>query len=241
MEMHNILKQTRLNKGYTINQLSEITKIKPRSLNQYENGDNELYSLNKCIVLFNALDLNVVEVYNDVFQYQEECDNNIKKWYEAHPRDYNYKSLKKHCYERIYHLKYHNIVSDNQYNKILSCYKNVFNNLSLCLEDRLLLTPAEYENEYLNFLYNVKHLMYYKELDRAYDIVLSAYLRSEFSSVTFGFIPDDFINLINYTNKPKFRKILSGELKLDNLSIVPVLKLCYVLELDFNKIFLDKK
>lgn len=241
MEISNILKQTRLKKGISISQLSDITNIKPRSLSYYESGKRSPNSLSKYVILFNALELDIVDVYENVTHFQEECDRQIAIWQKHHARVYNYKVLKKQCYDKISHLKYNRSISDEQYNKILFYYKELFDSLAAAMIDRACLTSEEYENDYISFMYNVKLLIYYNKIDNPLDTILKTYLASEFSSVTFSFLSDDFIRIVGYSNPHKFRKILSGELDIENLSILSALKLCYILQLDFNSLFIYDK
>ena len=241
MEISNILKQTRLKKGISISQLSDITNIKPRSLSYYESGRRSPNSLNKCVLLFNTLGLDIVEVFEETIHYQEECDKQIAIWHKQHARIYNCKELKKQSYDKISHLKYNKSISEEQYIKILSYYKELFDFLATSMNDRDCMTPEEYENHYFDFMYNVKSLIYYNKVDDPLDTILKTYLKSEFSSVTFSFLSNDFIKIVGYSNPHKFRKILSGELDIENLSALSALKLCYILRLDFNSLFIYDK
>ena len=81
MEISNILKQTRLKKGISISQLSDITNIKPRSLSYYESGRRSPNSLNKCVLLFNILGLDIVDTSSIFFveEYENNKNNNDNK------------------------------------------------------------------------------------------------------------------------------------------------------------------
>ena len=240
MEGFEILKQTRIEHGYTIDELSSITGIKPRSLRYYECGEKSLNSLMVYTVLelFAPLDISPEDFFDRYFHYKEECDIQISNWKKEHPKILDYSSLRHLSYDRIAHLKYRDTISEKQYLKLMGYYQTIFNYLSALLNDRNTLTEKEYDIEYLDFMYNAKRVLYGKDnLPDPLNDILRNYFRSEYVSQTFSFLPKEFATLIGYSMVSNLRKILAGELPLDKLSIIAALKLCYVLELEFPQIF----
>ncbi len=240
MEGYQAFKQARIDHGFSIERFSDITGIKPRSLVYYESGERSLDGLMvfKVLSLFEPLAINPEDFFDEFLHYKSDCDKRMTKWKQAHPRILNYSMLRHLSYDRIVHLKYRETISLEQYDKLIYYYRNTFDFLSNQMVNRENLTENEYETEYLTFLYNIKSVLYMKpDMDYLLCEVLKYYFKSEFTALTFSFLSKDFAELIGYTSVPKLRKILSGELGLGNLSVIAALKLCYVLNLDFSKIF----
>lgn len=236
MESRLILKKTRNDKGYTIKHLSEVTGFKPNILRYYESGDRSLDAVMvyKVLRLFEPLNLNP----ENVFDYKKECDKEIAKWQTNHPRNFDYVSLRHQSYEKIMHLKYRKSITEEQFDKLMYYYRDTFDYLSVILDDEKILSVAEYEDLYLRFLYISRMTLYLTGNEpEPQKTLLEAYLNCEYSSYTFSFLTKDFSNIIGYHKIDKLREILSGKMGLDNLSIKAALKLCYVLDVDFNSIF----
>ncbi len=242
MEGNLRFKQARIDHGYTLEQLSKLTGVKSRMLTNYQNGNRRLEALRvySCLELFDPLDLDPEEFFESSLHYKESCDDKISEWKAAHPRDYCLSSLRNTTYGRITHLKYRGTVSDEDYEYILSGYKDCFNQLSHLLKTRdcQFMSENEYETFYLTYIYNVKKRLYYSSsLELPTGEILEKYLRSEYSSVSFSFLSKDFAIMIDHPYVSKLRGILSGKIEIGNLSILSALKLCYVLNIDFANIF----
>jgi transcriptional regulator with XRE-family HTH domain len=241
MEGYQAFKQARIEHGFSIESFSVATGIKPRSLTYYESGERSLggVMVYKCLALFAPLELRPEEFFCEYLNYRTECDEQMLLWKAAHPRVLNYSILRHLSYDRIVHMKYRDTITAHQYEKLIYHYRATFDYLSDKLAGRDSLTNEEYESEYLEFLYNVKKVLYMKPAMEHHPLVqiVEHYFKSEFTAHTFSFLANDFAGLIGYSGLHKLRKILDGELGLDNLSMIAALKLCYVLKLNFSEIF----
>ena len=243
MQPYEILKKARIDKKYSIETLSDITGIKPRSLTYYEAGQRALDSLMvyKALLLFESVDINPEEMFDECLSYKQECRNKIEEWRNEHPRNYNYSFLRHQAYQNIAHLKYRKTITDEQYNMLMCYYRETFDYIYVLLGGRngeKELSDKIYEEDYLPFMYKSKLCLYKtKEEAEPLNTVLEVYLCCEYSAATFSFLTKDFSDLMGYSNIKKLRKILSGELGLENLSIIAALRLCYILNFDFAEIF----
>lgn len=240
MEGYQAFKRARIEHGFSVASFSDATGIKPGTLISYENGDRSLEGLMvyKGLSLFKPLGISPEVFFDEFLHYKSDCDTHMLEWKKDHPRILNYSRLRHFSYDRIVHMKYRGTITLDQYDKMICYYKNTFDYLSNQISDRENLTDEEYESEYLTFLFNIKNVLYMKP-DMGYPLreLLKHYFKSEYTAQTFSFLTNNFAALIGYTYVSKLRKILAGELDLDNLSMFAALKLCYVLDLDFPKIF----
>lgn len=242
MESYKALKQARMDHGFSLDALSAETGIKKRSITYYESGKRQVTGLacSKILDLFAPLEIDPESFYEEHFGYKEECDKKMTAWRSEHPRVLDYASLRHQAYERIAHMKYRKTITDEQYGKLMSFYKDSFGRLSekLSHKDKKELTDEEYENEYLCFLCNIKSALYLKpDVPEPLKSILLAYFRSEFTAGTFTLLQNDFAALIDYTTITKLRKMLTGELEIDRLPIITALRLCYILNISFTETF----
>lgn len=240
MEAYQLLKQARIEKGFSMDSFSAATGIKKRSLTYYESGERQIENLMvyKCLSLLSPLGIDPESFFDESLHYKSDCDNRIRVWRQEHPRVLEYASLRHQSYDRIMHMKYRNSISPDQHDMLIHYYKQTFDYLSNELGERKELTDTEYETYYLSFLGEVKTTLYAKDnLSEPLSLILKEYFKSEFAAQTFTFLPNDFSSLIGYTKFAKLRKILSGEVGLDSLTAISALRLCYILGLPFEKVF----
>ncbi|MDY4838392.1 MAG: helix-turn-helix domain-containing protein [Lachnospiraceae bacterium] len=241
MEAYEVFKQARVAHGYSRADFSALTGVQVRSLQYYENGERSLSVLPvyKINALFEPLELDVEKFCEEFFGYKEEVDTKIELWRKNHPRVYNYSVLKNRTYQRLFHFKMRTreTISNDQNDLFFYHYTKCFDRLAILKGDSDVITDSDYEREYLSFIYEIKKILY-GDMYTVFPLneLTEQLFRSEYTSASFSFLSKDIADIIDYSVQ-NLRKVFSGDLELNHLSVVTALKLCYVLQLDFFHIF----
>lgn len=234
MTGYEYFKQKRIEKGYSVRQFGKVAGITPRMVSYYEAGEKsiERMPLNRINKLFGLLEIDIVEFFDCYYPYKENMDRAVENWKLENPVEYDFQKTKKKIYARLAQIKGRGVVEESKLNRIYDMYENFF-----CHECRKNLIgntiSEEYYKKFINpILYQIKLAMSgdlpENDISRS---IMDAFYKSNYKmkdvSKMCGIAPQN----LNY--------YINGKFDYGSLHTDTALKLCYLLKLDFNKLFVS--
>ena len=232
MKGYEYFKKKRIDKGYSIRQFGKAVDITPRMVSYYEAGQKpiERIPLHKIITMFELLEIDIINFFDCYYPYKEDMDCAIKNWELQNPVEYDFEKTKKKIYARLAQIKSRGVVEESKLNHIYDMYEDFF-----CREarkDKKGNTISE--KDYHEF---VNPMLYQIKLDVSGGLpqkdiscnIMNAFYKSNYKikdvSKMCGIAPQN----LNY--------YINGKYDYGSLHVDTALKLCYLLKLDFKKLF----
>lgn len=234
MTGYEYFKQKRIEKGYSVRQFGKVVDITPRMVSYYEAGEKpiEHIPLHKINKIFDLLEIDIVEFFDCYYPYKETVDHAVENWKLENPVEYDFQKTKKKIYARLAQIKGRGVVEESKLNRIYDMYENFF-----CHESRkYLICNTISEEDYNKF---VNPILYQIKLDMSGGLpennisrnIMDAFYKSNYRmkdiSKICGIAPQN----LNY--------YINGKFDYGSLHTDTALKLCYLLKLDFKKLFCE--
>lgn len=226
------LKQFRENKGYSIRGLAKEAGINFRNLTYYESGERDILvmPINTALKLFSIYDEDM-EIYIDrYYPFKTELDKKIALWRQNNPRITDYNVLKKKIYSQLAKLKERNRFDETELEKIMECYRNIFRTLEISEDEFGNISDELYEKYVLPFIGMIEEKKAEPFPD---DYIAEKIVKAICNS---GYKRNDISYLIGIDSH-HLRGCIKGTFDFKKMQSGNVLKLCYLLDLDFKETF----
>ena len=230
MEGYEAFRKLREEKGISIREFAALTDIAPRTITYYGNGQIDLSKITviKAYRIFLILECSVTEFYDKYFPYKEEILRKKQLWCETNKRDYDYMVLKKRVYARIAKLKEREKITINQFEELKQDYHQVFAVLETKLVNGMI-DDTLYEEYLVPLLFKIKS----KSAVKANNAIAQRFLEALYKT---DYKIKDLAHFCELAEK-KCIAYLNGVYNFEDMHVITALKLCYVLELDFEEVF----
>lgn len=231
MEGYEVIKERRIGKGYSLKDFAQLIGIVKTTLVYYENGTWDLrkLSLGKAIPLFDALELDIEDFFEEYYSIKSTMNEKVNKWYQEHPRLLDYEVLKGRLYDRCYKACMRSNVSAEKREALMVKCKDTLHFLSNCKMEDGLISEDIYNGHILPLQYEISMLNEKEYLNPVTEQIVEALYKS-------GLIQRDMCELCGISVK-NFAKYKNGSMKYHSMRIETALNLCVVLNLKFDKVF----
>lgn len=231
MEGHEVLKERRIEKGYSLKGFAELVGVVKTTLMYYENGTWDLrkLSLGKAIPMFAALELGIEDFFEKYYSVKSTMNQKINKWYQEHPRIDDYEVLRGRLYDRCYKACMRSKVSARKREALMVRCKDTLHILSDCKMDNGRISEDVYKDYILPLQYEISML---NEKDYP-NPVTSQIVEALYKS---GLSQQDMCELCGISVK-NFAKYKNGSMEYHSMRIETALNLCVVLGLEFGEVF----
>ena len=231
MTGNEFLKQSRVNKGYSVRQFGKMADITPRMVTYYESGEKLVIHLPvyKCLTMFRLLDISVEKFFCEYYFLNKEVDAAVKQWNKEHPKELDFATLKKRIYYRLAQIKKRESISGKNLEYIYDLYDIFFlqnhNNYRAGQDISL----SDYQNYIIPIFYQIKISMNALPDERISRIILDTLYHTDYTVSDLCFFCGITIQRLNdYLNN---KRDFSG------IHVDTAIKICYVLNLNFDEIF----
>lgn len=221
------LKHYRNEKGYTIRQLAALLQVSPKTVYSYESKDVQVTSMpvSRAIVYFGLLGVDVEEYFDSFYPYKEELSAKVEKWHTDNLVELSYDKLKTRLTQRITKAKERQILSESLYEEIYT----------QCLSSFELLKGKTDSNGFISVVDHEKYIVpIYKRLKMETYLIEDAYFKDKFAEAPYNL--SELAEICDI-NGVYLTYVVNGKRALHTMHIITMLKLCYVLQLDFKKLF----
>ncbi len=235
MNIANEFKNRRLKKKKTIRQVAAESGHSATTIHMYEKGEVSLdsISLGMAISIFDAIDTNVEDFFEDYFDIYSSVDKIISQIYESTPREYIYSKLKRRTMMRISRIKSSNRVSDDTYHMLELKYEDAFDTLKYkTATTNGVIQAIDYENEYLPLLYSLRRLEEEIDLYTTRGKILDALYRTDFLKSDLARIAD--------ISKIRMSGYLSGKNDFKSISVLSAIRISYALGFRLEDLFYNE-
>lgn len=225
-------KQLRKNRGYTVRDFADQAGISSRSLTSYENGSLELLaiSVEKCIRIFRLLDKKIPEFYYKNYPLKDEVDERLAKWQIMNPQTVNFMDMRVKLCNRLNKIRERHTIDEPILSRIITDYSLTFEQLESKVKSDGCITLEDYSLYVQPILYQIR------------------WGNNKPCQDGFGNCINDKLFMTDYTYKDiaSFIGITSEHLKHSiygrydyrKMHISVALKLCYVLNVSFQELFI---
>jgi transcriptional regulator with XRE-family HTH domain len=235
MKGYELIKEKRIEKGWSVIQLAQLADISRTALNYYESGEDKIESIPvyKCIVIFGLLDLSITDFFEEYYKYKEEMDTRISEWKNNNPIDYNYLNVKRKLKSRISQIKRRGCVKDDDLEEILEVYYRFLeiNNSKYKASDEL--SIDDYKEFVMPINYKITSLMDYIPDSITGRIIIDA-LHKTWYKLT------DVASLCGITRQ-HLNNYVNGKFDFKQMRTDTALRICYLLDVDFDYAFCVEK
>lgn len=232
MTSYEAFKELRENTGISIREFARLTGIAPRTITQYSNGSINLSKIPaiKAYKIFTIFNYPITKFYEEHFMYKEEVEKEIALWRDANKREYDYAILKRRVYSRIVKLKEREKITIIQYEELKEQHKRTFEYLET-KQVHGLLNDVLYDEYILPLLFNIRIMSENKSRTCVAQKIVEALYKTDYKIKDISkFCGIADVKCVEYFN---------GAYNFENMYIITALKLCYVLNLDFEQTFFE--
>ena len=219
------LKHYRTEKGYSVRRFAALLQITPKTVYAYESQEVPLASMptERAIRTFSLLEIDVENFFDSFYPYKDSISREIQLWQQKNPKELDFNVLKTRLNNRIVKAKERKILTEKEYMRVYNQFSKTF----ATLEKKKDNAGKILESDYIKYVFPVCRLM-----KKATYQIQDTYLREGFLNSQYNLSEvADFCGI----SKRHFLSVVNGEREIGTLRILTVLKLCYVLELDFKK------
>lgn len=225
-------KQLRKNTGFTIRSFAEQTKISSRSLTDYENGHLQLIAMpaEKCIRIFQCLNEDIPEFFFRNYPLKEEVDTQLTKWQIMNPKNFNFTDMRFKLCNRLNKIRERHTIDESILFRIITDYNLAFKQLESKVQENGCITPEDYAQFVQPILYRIR------------------WGNNEPRQEGFGNCINDKLYMTDYTYKDiagfcgitseHLKHSIYGKYDYHKMHIGVALKLCYVLNISFQDLFI---
>jgi len=225
-------KQLRQNTGCTVRSFAELTKISSRSLTNYENGSLQLIAMpvEKSIRIFHCLNQDIPEFYYRNYPLKEEVDEQLAIWQIMNPQTFNFMDIRIKLFNRLNKIRERHTIDESILSRIITDYNLIVEEMETKVQENGNFKPEDYERYVKPILYRIR------------------WGNDEPNQEGFGNCINDKLYMTDFTYKDiaSFIGITSEHLKhsvygkydYNKMHIGVALKLCYVLNVSFQELFI---
>lgn len=219
------LKHYRTEKGYSVRRFAALLQVTPKTVYAYESQEVPLASMptGRAVRTFSLLEVDLEDFFDSFYPYKEELANAIRLWQSKNPIELDFNVLKTRLNNRIMKAKERNVLSEKAFLKINNQFVKTFT----VLEKKKDSTGNILESDYMKYVFPVCQLMRKATYQIQDNYLREGFLNSQYNLSEIA----DFCGI----SKRHFISVVNGEREISTLRIITVLKLCYVLKLDFKK------
>jgi len=227
------IKQKRIENHLSIRGLAMSCDIAPRMVSYYEKGEKLLSAMpvNKALRYFDAIGCDIKPFFSFFYPYSSELDSKLSAWAVEHPRCYDTLVLKKKYYLRLAKLKERKRISGKLYDSLMHDYQMIFNKE---LNGKTSISDEEYRYYILPFNAKLRGMLYaLSDNNRIAKQIRISICNTEYSMTDMA----DFCDITG----DHLKRCLDNDARISKMHVISVLKLCYVLGFDFDKVFIGIK
>jgi len=219
------LKLYRTEKGYSVRRFAALLQVTPKTVYAYESQEVPLASMptGRAVRTFSLLEADLEDFFDSFYPYKEELANAIRVWQNKNPIELDFVVLKTRLNNRIMKVKERNVLSEKEYLKINNQFVKTF----AVLEKKKDKGGKILESDYMKYVFPICQLIRKETYQIQNEWLRKGFLNSQYNL-------SEIADLCGIS-KRHFLSVVSGEREISTLRILTVLKLCYVLNLDFKK------
>lgn len=231
MEGYEVIKERRIERGYTLKDFAELAGIVKTTLMYYENGTWDLrkLTLGRAIPIFRALELNIEDFFEEYYSVKSAMNEKIKKWHQEHPRILDREVLKGRIYDRCYKACMRSKAPAARRGALMDKCKDTMHILSNCKTQDGCIPEDIYKEYILPLQYEISMLDEKEHPNPVTSQIVEALYKS-------GLSQRDMCELCGVSVK-NFAKYKNGSMGYHSMRIETALNLCVVLGLEFDKAF----
>lgn len=232
MTGNEFLKSKREVCGFSIRQFAVNIGVSPRTITYYEAGEKSIgaISLNKCIYMFNSLGISVYDFFNTFYPYKPVINVEKERWEKENPNVYNFGLLKKRLYLRLAQIRKRERLGETELEEITEMYELFFKNSSYLTDDDI--SIGDYEKYVKPIYYKIKVKMNGLPTNEMGYAIIDALCRTDYALSDVAQMCD--------ISKQHLNQCINGNFDFGAMHVYTALKLSYLLDLDFEKIFVKK-
>ena len=232
MNGYEMIKERRIEKGYSLKNFAKLVGIVNTTLIYYENGTSDLRKLplGKAISMFGALELDIDAFFEEYYSVKSIMVEKVKNWYQCHPRIADYETLKSRLYARCYKTCARSKASVEKREALMTKCKDTLSLLSAHKKEDGCISDSVYKEYILPLQYEISMLNEKEHFNPITAQITDALYRSELNQ-------QSICELCEISVK-NFDKYKSGNLDYRSMRVGTALNLCAALELEFSKVFL---
>jgi hypothetical protein len=232
MKGNEYFKQKRETMGFSFDKFTNQAKVGRSTLFYIESGDISLtqISTERCVRMFRLLDIPVSDFYDEFYPYKDETARAIDRWDAENPLELRFPVVKRKVYNRLCKIKERKLFAEETVNELFDMYNSFFTQPDIMKKYRKsgnLMSVEDYEVYVVGINYRIMSEKNSKN-DGASGLILDKLAHTRYSVSDLSSIVGDIgrSNLSLYFNTRKD--------SLPNMHIISLLKICYVLDIDFN-------
>lgn len=233
---YEFLKKKRLEMGYSFKDFSNAADISASMLNKIESGKVDLSRVctARCTRMLKLLDISVPEFFDMYYPYESETDRKMMEWREKNPTDYSFAANKKRVRLRLFKIKERNILPAEAITEVFDIYNSFFadRNVMNRFKDKSCVMSEEEYSEYVRGINYVIMKNRRQSVGDVTDIIADRLYRTDYSI-------KDICSLSGIVNMANLSYYLEGKWDIRQMRILCFLKICYILNIDFDKDILD--
>ena len=228
-------KRARENTGYSYREFAGIADISLSLLVYYENGNKSLLAMpvKKAIEVFDILNISIHDFYMTYYKKELDMSDAKRQWQMDNPREYSIKKLSQRLKIRIFKLKERNRITQGMYDALLA---NMHTTFGLLEPGRETISDEFYEEHILNIECQIGKCLE-KNLPEEEQIKNESAKRINDCILRTDYSYKDLATLIGITNR-RLSNCKNSEKGYDDMKIENAMKICNVLSVRFEDIFL---
>lgn len=233
MDGKEAFKNYRIGTGNTIRKFASLTKLSPRIITCYENGEKGINNIPvfKAIEIFDIFNADIEEYFETYYPYKENIDEKIRKWHEKNPHILDYETLKHRMYLRLAKIKKRKTIPDDLLELVFEIYHKNFEILKLKTDKDGKIS----EQDYMQYVYPINNMIKSGQNHLITESVISQKIYNALQDSEYS-IPD--VAEICDISRQHLGRCVNGTFDFNKMRIDTALKLCYALNMDFREVFL---
>ena len=225
-------KQLREETGYSVRNFATKVQISSRSLTNYENGKMQLTALpvEKCIRIFEFIKQDIPEFYYEYYPLKKEADKKLAEWKYINSKIKDFPELKIRIFNRLSKIRERKTMDEQILNDIFSDFNRIFAFLETTLEEDGSISSENYEKYVQPLLYRIRWGNEKPNRQGFGNCINDSLYMTDYSYKDLA----DFIG----STPAHLMNIIYGKYDFHKMHIGVALKLCYVLNILFDELFL---
>ena len=233
MNGNEAFKYLREQKEYTVRQFAALSGTSPRIITYYESGERQIpyMSVLKAFDIFDLLQADIETYMDEYYPYKKELDANLIQWKKENLRNLNYTLLKKRFYMQLAKIRERQNIPISLLDIIFSKYQETFSELEAFVDENGNISDAKYEEYIMPLQYAIKKGFRIESMPENLISrnILEGICRTEFS------VPE--VAKLSGITSQHLKGCINETFDFDKMHVCVALKLCYILNLDFNDTF----
>lgn len=242
MQGHEAFQKAVTDSGLSLKDIAAQSGYVEKTLRNYEQGilSLENVSVKRIIKLFSVLGIDIPTFFEEYYSIKADFENDLRQWHETHSKELEYSVVRKRFYDRIKQFKYRKRFPEEVQEELEQLFEDNFSTLSqkLVNEDRLFMQEEEYQTFVKPIEVYIKQLFNDKPVGRSEQMIYDALICSDYNTGTL--FNDEIANLLGVSEIYLYNLFYGkNNMAFNSIKIKTALKLCYLLGLDFNTVFIE--